>query len=80
MRRQTAFGSSLHFFFVITTLLTLFVRASRFLSFRFSPALAFVAPFPSAVPPHPRTPSVCLSKHQISSLGETLEDSPSVYK
>lgn len=27
-------------------------------------------------PPSP----VCLSKHQISSLGETLEDSPSVYK
>lgn len=28
----------------------------------------------------PRPHPVCLSKHQISSLGETLEDSPSVYK
>lgn len=44
------------FFFVITTLLTLFVRASRFLSFCFSPALAFVALFPSAAPPHPPPP------------------------
>lgn len=50
---------SFFFFFVITTLLTLFVRASRFLLFRFSRALAFVALFPSAAPPprhhhHPR--------------------------
>lgn len=29
---------------------------------------------------HSPSLSVCLSKRQISSLGETLEDSPSVYK
>lgn len=68
------------FLFVIAILLILFVRLSHFRSFCPTLAFSFVALFPSTALSCSLSLSVCLSKRQISSLGETLEDSPSVYK